>query len=42
MMPYGPNEVRAQIDAAEASGATGWMLWNSGAGTNNEDALNPE
>ncbi len=42
MMAYGPEEVRAQIDAAEASGATGWMLWNSGAGTNNEDALNPE
>jgi hypothetical protein len=42
MKAYGPDEVRAQIDAAEDSGATGWLLWNSGAGTNNEDALNPE
>jgi hypothetical protein len=40
MKAYGPNEVRAQIDAAEESGASGWMLWNSGAGTNNRDALN--
>jgi hypothetical protein len=40
MTPYGPDEVRAQIDAAEASGASGWMLWNSGAGTNNASALN--
>jgi hypothetical protein len=40
MTRYGPAEVRAQIDAAEASGASGWMLWNSGAGTNNADALN--
>jgi hypothetical protein len=42
MKAYGPDEVRAQIDAAEASGATGWLLWNSGAGTNNEEALHPE
>lgn len=40
MTKYGPDEVRAQIDAAEASGASGWMLWNSGGGTNNAAALN--
>lgn len=37
---YGPAEVRAQIDAAEDFGASGWMLWNP----SNEyqvDALNP-
>ena len=39
---YGEAEVRAQIQAAEEFGATGWMLWNSGSGTNNEAALNPE
>ena len=38
---YGPAEVRAQIDAAEASGASGWMLWNA-AGTFEVDALQPE
>jgi len=26
---YGPNEVRAQIDAAEAMGVSGWLLWNA-------------
>lgn len=26
--PFGPAEVRAQIRAAEAAGAVGWMLWN--------------
>lgn len=26
---YGPAEVRAQIDAAEAMGVSGWMLWNA-------------
>jgi hypothetical protein len=26
---YGPDEVRAQIDAAEAAGVSGWMLWNA-------------
>ena len=26
---YGPAEVRAQIDAAEAAGAGGWMIWNA-------------
>ena len=39
MTPYGPDEVRAQIDATEASGASGWMLWNSGGGMNNPEAL---
>jgi hypothetical protein len=28
---YGPVEVRAQIDAAVAAGATGFLLWNAGA-----------
>lgn len=27
MSPYGPAQVRAQIDAAQAGGAGGWMLW---------------
>jgi len=27
---FGPADVRAQIRGAEASGATGWMLWNPG------------
>jgi hypothetical protein len=26
---YGPAEVRAQIDAAESSGVSGWLLWNA-------------
>lgn len=26
---YGPDDVRAQIDAAEAMGVSGWMLWNA-------------
>lgn len=26
---YGPTEVRAQIDATMANGASGWMLWNA-------------
>lgn len=40
-MEYGPDEVREQIDAAEAFGGNGWMLWNP----NNEpsvEALKPE
>ncbi len=40
-MEYGPEEVRAQIDAADAFGGNGWMLWNP----NNEpsvEALRPE
>lgn len=28
--PYGPAEVRAQIDAAAAVGVTDWLLWNPG------------
>jgi len=35
---YGPTEVRAQIDATEAHGASGWMLWDAG-GSFEEDAL---
>jgi hypothetical protein len=27
-VPYGPDEVRAQIDAAAATGADGFILWN--------------
>jgi hypothetical protein len=27
MSDYGPAQVRAQIDAAIATGAGGWMLW---------------
>jgi hypothetical protein len=38
---YGPDEVRAQIDAAEAMGVSGWILWNA-AGQFQEDALKPE
>ena len=28
---YGPEEVRAQIDAALAAGASGFLLWNAGS-----------
>ena len=38
---YGPDEVRAQIDAAEAMGVSGWMLWNA-AGEFEVSALDPE
>lgn len=38
---YGPDRVRAQIDAAEAMGVSGWILWNA-AGQFQEDALKPE
>lgn len=27
--PFGAHEIRAQIDAAEAIGTNGWMLWNA-------------
>jgi hypothetical protein len=37
---YGPEQVRAQIDAAEAMGVSGWMLWNA-AGEFEVDALRP-
>jgi hypothetical protein len=29
MSDYGAAQVRAQIDAAEANGAAGWMIWNA-------------
>lgn len=40
MTPYGAAEVRAQINAAEATNTGGWLLWNP---DNNyaEEALNP-
>lgn len=38
---YGPAEVRAQIDAAEAMGVSGWILWNA-AGEFQVEALRPE
>ena len=28
LRPYGPEDIRAQIDAAEEFGASGWLLWN--------------
>lgn len=37
---YGPAEVRAQIDAAEAMGVSGWLLWNA-AGVFEVEALRP-
>jgi hypothetical protein len=40
MSEYGPAEVRAQIDAAEANGAAGWMIWNA-ASVYHEDAFTP-
>jgi hypothetical protein len=40
MSDYGPAEVRAQIDAAEANGAAGWMIWNA-ASVYHEDAFIP-
>jgi hypothetical protein len=38
---YGPDEVRAQIDAAEAMGVSGWLLWNA-AGEFEVAALSPK
>jgi hypothetical protein len=38
---YGPDEVRAQIDAAEAQGVSGWLLWNA-AGEFQASALAPD
>jgi hypothetical protein len=38
---YGPAEVRAQIDATEELGASGWLLWNAASAVT-EDALEPE
>jgi hypothetical protein len=40
MSDYGAAEVRAQIDAAEANGAAGWMIWNA-ASVYDEDAFAP-
>jgi hypothetical protein len=40
MSDYGPAQVRAQIDAAEANGAAGWMVWNA-ASVYHEDAFAP-
>ena len=40
MSEYGPAEVRAQIDAAEAIGAAGWMVWNA-ASVYDADAFAP-
>ncbi|HLL51368.1 MAG TPA: putative glycoside hydrolase [Thermomicrobiales bacterium] len=40
MSDYGAAEVCAQIDAAEANGATGWMIWNA-ASVYHEDAFVP-
>jgi hypothetical protein len=40
MSDYGAAEVRAQIDAAEANGAAGWMVWNA-ASVYHEDAFAP-
>jgi hypothetical protein len=39
--PYDAADVRAQIDAAEAFGASGWLLWNA-AGEFEVAALKPE
>lgn len=41
LMPYGDAEVRAQIDAAEEAGASGWMLWDPN-NEYHEGALAPE
>ena len=38
---YGPAEVRGQIEASDAAGATGWLLWNP-AGEYHRDALRRE
>jgi hypothetical protein len=38
--PYGPAEVRAQIDAAGSLGVKDWLLWNAGA-TYTAPALSP-
>jgi len=40
MSDYGPAQVRAQIDAAEANGAAGWMIWNA-ASVYHEEAFVP-
>ena len=40
MSAYGAAQVRAQIDAAEANGAAGWMVWNA-ASVYDADAFAP-
>jgi hypothetical protein len=40
MSEYGATQVRAQIDAAEANGAAGWMVWNA-ASVYDADAFAP-
>ena len=40
MSAYGAPEVRAQIDAAEAAGTDGWMIWNA-ANVYHGDAFRP-
>ena len=39
--PYGPAEVRAQMDAAASLGVQDWLLWNAGA-TYTVGALDPK
>ncbi|HWV34298.1 MAG TPA: putative glycoside hydrolase [Thermomicrobiales bacterium] len=41
MTPYGPKEVRAQIDAVEENGGSGWLLWDPN-NVYTAEALNPE
>jgi c-di-GMP-binding flagellar brake protein YcgR len=41
MRDYTPADVRAQIDAAEEFGASGWMLWGDPRAISVE-ALEPE
>lgn len=38
---YDASKVRAQIDAAEAAGSSGWLLWNPG-NVYSKEALKPE
>lgn len=38
--PFDPTKVRSEIDAAQQSGASGWMLWNFG-NTYSQAALKP-
>ncbi|MFM9108691.1 MAG: putative glycoside hydrolase [Chloroflexota bacterium] len=41
LRPYSDADVRAQIDATEAAGASGWILWNA-SGDFSVAALRPE
>ena len=38
---YDSAKVRAQIDAAETAGSSGWLLWNA-ANVYTKEALKPE